>query len=130
MPRCTKGLALLIGAALLQLAAPAAASEWAGKPQWVKAHEDFLASTVMHGRGSATRDEAIAAQYVAAQFESFGLEPAPGIPATSRSAGSFFAAVPVSRRPAPRPPTPSATCPEPTRTPEFCSSPRTSIISA
>jgi Zn-dependent M28 family amino/carboxypeptidase len=79
MPHRVKGLALLIGATLLQLAAPAAASEWAVKPQWVKAHEDFLASPVMQGRGSATRDEAIAAQYVAAQFEAYGLQPAPGI---------------------------------------------------
>ena len=92
MPHRAKGLALLIGAALLQLAAPSAASEWAVKPQWVKAHEDFLASTVLQGRGSATRDEAIAAQYVAAQFESYGLQPAPGmaglISATSNSAGA------------------------------------------
>jgi len=49
------------------------------QPQWVKAHEDFLASPVLQGRGSATRDEAIAAAYVASEFEKFGLKNAPGI---------------------------------------------------
>ena len=73
-----KRLVVLIGAAMLQLATPAAASDWVVKPQWVKAHEDFLASTPLQGRGSATRDEAIAAEYVASQFEGYGLEPAPG----------------------------------------------------
>ena len=37
---------------------------------------DFLASDELHGRGSATRDEHIAALYVAAQLQSLGLEPA------------------------------------------------------
>ena len=74
-----KKLALLIGAALLSPASPAAAGDWVVQPQWVKAHEDFLASTVLQGRGSATRDEAIAAQYVAAEFEAYGLRPAPGM---------------------------------------------------
>jgi aminopeptidase YwaD len=74
-----KRLVVLIGAAMLQLATPAAASDWVVKPQWVKAHEDFLASTPLQGRGSATRDEAIAAEYVASQFEGYGLEPAPGM---------------------------------------------------
>jgi Zn-dependent M28 family amino/carboxypeptidase len=36
----------------------------------------FLASDALRGRGSATRDELVAATYVAAQFESFGLEEA------------------------------------------------------
>jgi Zn-dependent M28 family amino/carboxypeptidase len=74
-----KRLVVLIGAAMLQLATPAAASDWVVKPQWVKAHEDFLASTPLQGRGSATRDEAIAAEYVASQLEGYGLEPAPGM---------------------------------------------------
>ncbi len=52
---------------------------WRVHPQWVKAHEDFLASDILQGRGSATRDEGIAATYVASEFESYGLKPAPGI---------------------------------------------------
>src|SRR5215217_895045 len=45
----------------------------------VAAHEAFLASDALQGRGSATRDEAIAAAYVASQFQSFGLAKAPGM---------------------------------------------------
>ena len=36
---------------------------------------EFLASDELHGRGSATRDEHLAALYAAAQFEQLGLEP-------------------------------------------------------
>src|SRR5215475_2812707 len=43
--------------------------------QCVRADENFLASDALHGRGSATRDEHIAATWAAALFESFGLEP-------------------------------------------------------
>jgi hypothetical protein len=45
----------------------------------VAAHEAFLASDALQGRGSATRDEAIAAAYVASEFQSYGLTPAPGM---------------------------------------------------
>ncbi len=55
------------------------ATSWIVKPEWVKAHEDFLASDVLAGRGSATRDEQIAATYVATGFESYGLRYAPGM---------------------------------------------------
>lgn len=44
----------------------------------VIAHERFLSSDALQGRGSATRDEQIAAVYVGSQFESFHLAPAPG----------------------------------------------------
>ena len=59
-------------------APPVHASSWTVEPRWVKAHEDFLASTALEGRGSATRDEAITAAYVASEFEAYGLKPAPG----------------------------------------------------
>ena len=42
----------------------------------MRADENFLASDALEGRGSGTRDEWIAAEFVAAQFESFGLKPA------------------------------------------------------
>jgi hypothetical protein len=54
------------------------ASQWTVKADWVRAHEMFLASDAMRGRGSATPDELIAATYVASQFERFGLKP--GLP--------------------------------------------------
>jgi hypothetical protein len=66
--------------AAISLATPATAADWVVRPEWVRAHEDFLASSALQGRGSATRDEAIAAGYVASQFEGFGLKMAPGMP--------------------------------------------------
>ena len=52
---------------------------WTVKPEWVTAHEYFLSSDVLAGRGSATRDEELAATYVASEFESYGLKTAPGM---------------------------------------------------
>ena len=48
-------------------------------PATIRAHQTFLASEALAGRGSATRDEAIAAAYVASRFEQYGLRPAPGM---------------------------------------------------
>jgi hypothetical protein len=45
----------------------------------VQSHEEFLASDVLAGRGSATRDEQIAATYVASEFMAYGLKTAPGM---------------------------------------------------
>lgn len=59
-----------------QTAAPA--TDWTVKPEWISAHLRFLAGPELQGRGSATRDEAIAAAYVAARFQGYGLQPAPG----------------------------------------------------
>jgi hypothetical protein len=67
--------AMLAGSAQ---AAPAKAATWTVKREQVAAEERFLASDALQGRGSATRDEAIAAAHVASQFESFGLTAAPG----------------------------------------------------
>lgn len=41
----------------------------------LRAHLEFLASDAMNGRGSNTRDEWIAATYIAAQFRLWNLEP-------------------------------------------------------
>jgi hypothetical protein len=41
----------------------------------VRSHMEFLASDALNGRGSGTREEWMAAEYVAAQFTSWGLEP-------------------------------------------------------
>lgn len=70
--------------AFAQTAAPAPvtsaapATDWTVKPEWIAAHVRFLAGPELQGRGSATRDEAIAAAYVAARFQGYGLQPAPG----------------------------------------------------
>jgi aminopeptidase YwaD len=58
---------------------PAFAQKWTVRSEWVRAHESFLAGPAMQGRGSGTQYEAIAAAYVAAQFEAIGLKPAPGM---------------------------------------------------
>mgnify|MGYP003672433808 CR=1 FL=1 len=55
-------------------------------PAWVAAHEAFLAGDALRGRGSATHDETVAAAYVAAQFQGFGLLPAPGMDGYTQTA--------------------------------------------
>jgi len=69
--------ALLTGAVLspaASSAAPPTANELCSA--CVRADLNFLAADELHGRGSATRDEHLAALYAASLFQSFGLEPA------------------------------------------------------
>ena len=66
----------IAGTSLIAASAPA---QTAISERSVAAHEAFLSSDALQGRGSATRDEAIAAAYVAAEFQSYGLAPAPGM---------------------------------------------------
>ena len=68
------------------LAAAQTTGTWTVKPQWVQAHEEFLASDVMAGRGSGTRDEEITATYVASRFIAYGLKPGPGMTTYLQSA--------------------------------------------
>lgn len=76
----SKRRGLLIGAILVSVACSAHAQEaWTVRPAWVSAHESFLASPALRGRGSATPDEGVAATYVASVFQSYGLTPAPGM---------------------------------------------------
>lgn len=63
-----------------------AQQSWTVKPEWVTAHEYFLSSDVLAGRGSATRDEELTATYVASEFESYGLKTAPGMSGYIQSA--------------------------------------------
>jgi aminopeptidase YwaD len=42
----------------------------------IQAHEEFLASDAMQGRGSGTHDELLAATYVASQLRAYGIDPA------------------------------------------------------
>lgn len=53
----------------------------------VVAHEAFLAGDALRGRGSATPDEAVAAAYIAARFQEYGLKPAPGMTGYLQTAG-------------------------------------------
>jgi hypothetical protein len=42
----------------------------------IRAHEEFLASDALRGRGSGTHDEWVAATYIAAELRAYGIEPA------------------------------------------------------
>ena len=73
-------LGCLAALAVIAASIPSPAQQsWIVKPEWVTAHEHFLSSDALAGRGSATRDEELAATYVASEFESYGLKPAPGM---------------------------------------------------
>jgi hypothetical protein len=79
---------LILAASLLAFAPSMAMAEpWTVKPEWVAAHEAFLASDALRGRKSASPDEAIAAAYVAARFQGYGLTPAPGMDGYLQTAG-------------------------------------------
>lgn len=80
------GLVILVPPAATG-AAPAATPTAAGA---LRAHVAFLADDLLEGRATATRGYALAARYVAAQFEALGLEPAGG-------GGSFQQPVPLLR---------------------------------
>ena len=56
-------------------AAPSAEDTRAITQTSVKSHLEFLASDAMNGRGSGTRDEWIAAEYLASQMRLWGLAP-------------------------------------------------------
>lgn len=71
----SKNLALAAVSLIALMAAPAMAQTI--EQNSVAAHIGFLAGEELQGRGSATRDEAIAAAYVAAQFRLAGLTSAP-----------------------------------------------------
>lgn len=57
-------------------------------PRCIRADMQFLADNELHGRGSATRDEHIAALYAASQFEQMGLDP-------GGDAGTFLQKAPL-----------------------------------
>jgi hypothetical protein len=95
-----KRLALSVAGVLCVLSAGVATSEApadagdseAGvsmiRPEAIRADMRFLADDLLEGRRAGTRGHQLAAQFVAAQFESMGLEPAGGN-------GTFFQDVPL-----------------------------------
>jgi len=64
----------LLSIVLLLAAAALAQSRAVCKP-CIQAHEEFLASDALAGRGSATDDEQLAAEYIAAQLRQYGVQP-------------------------------------------------------
>src|ERR1700721_3172809 len=84
LPIALSVLAFLVPTAVAQVAAtPSAgnsqpASVIAPKvcERCIRAHEEFLASDAMQGRGSGTHDELVAATYVASELRQYGIAPA------------------------------------------------------
>jgi hypothetical protein len=68
----------------------------------VRGHMEFLASDALSGRGSGTRDEWIAATYVAAQLRRWGIEPL-------GDRGGYLQAIDVSSDVTPQEPRPGRT---------------------
>ena len=86
-PNLLKNSALIAAACLAFATVPAQAQDWQVKQQWVAAHEAFLAGDALRGRGSATPDEGVAAAYVGAMFQGYGLSTAPGMTGYLQTAG-------------------------------------------
>ncbi|HEX4380084.1 MAG TPA: M28 family peptidase, partial [Candidatus Acidoferrum sp.] len=76
------------GATTLSAKEKHAASIPAPDPQMIRAHVKFLASDLLEGRGTGQRGGDLAAEYIGAQLESYGLKPA-------GDAGTFFQSVPM-----------------------------------
>lgn len=57
----------------------------------IRAHEEFLASDAMQGRGSGTHDELVAATYIASELRQYGIEP-------SGDNGGYIQSVPTIQR--------------------------------
>src|SRR5258707_10083227 len=66
----------------------APASIPAPDPHMIRAHVKFLASDLLEGRGTGQRGVDLAAEYIGAQLESYGLKPA-------GDGGTFFQNVPM-----------------------------------
>jgi Zn-dependent M28 family amino/carboxypeptidase len=67
---------------------PATRAARALDPRVLRAHLEFLADDALEGRAAGTRGGAIAAKYIATQFERLGLEPA-------GDSGTYFQRVPI-----------------------------------
>jgi len=73
----------------------------------IQAHEEFLASDAMQGRGSGTRDELLAATYIASELRAYGITPA-------AEGGGYIEIAPAPERPRrARPARPGAAPPPP-----------------
>jgi hypothetical protein len=79
---------LSFGQAVSPIAPDAKAAMQELQKEPFRAHMAFLADDLLEGRGTGKRGHEIAARYVAAQFESMGLEPA-------GTDGAFFQRVPL-----------------------------------
>jgi hypothetical protein len=65
----------IVCALLVSISASAASGRDAITEASVRAHLEFLASDALNGRGSGTRDEWLAAEYIGSQLRLWGVEP-------------------------------------------------------
>jgi len=84
-------LATFASVCVLKMTEPAAANE--GKavkmdPEKIRAHVKYLAGDELEGRGTGQKGGEAAAEYIAAQFKSYGLQP-------GSDAGTYFQSVPM-----------------------------------
>jgi hypothetical protein len=89
---------LMTGCALNRSGQPGADRSSPVSEAAVRSHMAFLASDAMNGRGSGTRDEWIAASYLGAQMQQWGLEPL-------GDSGGFVQQIEIVRPETARPPT-------------------------
>src|SRR5215471_1197365 len=82
--------ALAIAATLAAQEPPAAIKKELGdfRKDALAAHDKFLASDLLEGRGPGTRGDEVAMEYIADEFESYGLKPA-------GDSGTYFQKVPL-----------------------------------
>jgi hypothetical protein len=76
--------------AVLSLLLAASVSAQTYRVDAIRAHMKFLASDLLEGRGTGTRGHQLAAEYVATQFESYGLEP-------GGTSATYFQSVPFRK---------------------------------
>lgn len=69
-------------------AAPKEAKRAKIDPKKIRAHVKYLSSDALEGRGTGQKGGEMAAEYIAAQFKSYGLQPA-------SDAGTYFQSVPM-----------------------------------
>jgi len=77
MRRLNLALGLLLSAGLSQTSSQSLPSGPVGviNEASIRGHMEFLAGDALNGRGSGTRDEWLAAAYIASQFRRWGIEP-------------------------------------------------------
>ena len=81
-------LVCAIGCRVTLFAAPKDGKNTKIDPEKIRAHVKYLASDALEGRGTGQKGGEMAAEYIAAQFKSYGLQPA-------SDAGTYLQSVPM-----------------------------------
>ncbi len=81
-------IVLAVAATKTEMPAPVSTAMKLFRADAIAAHDRFLSSDLLEGRGPGTRGDAIAEEYIATQFQSFGLKP-------GGENGTYFQNVPL-----------------------------------